>query len=272
MALLAFFKRPPPPPTFVETPPPPTSSSRREKEKKWLASVSPKVGSNAAAAKAPTGSSAREEGRARVDGERQLGQSMGQPQGADKALRPMSSSASLRSTGTGKSRRSFWGGKARASAVVAPTFVSPSSGVEGAPRRHADAQYSPSLLASPKSTHSTSTANANVRDSRVPPTSSFIATTPSRPSRAPGLPTIVPSPTGHDPTTKSLATRLQELATSNADGLLDDNEYRMLRGQLFLKYASGSGDDVLALSQGVESVPRLGDGVSKLAGGEGARR
>ncbi|KAL8276273.1 hypothetical protein RQP46_011347 [Phenoliferia psychrophenolica] len=188
---------------------------------------------------------------------------MGQPQGADKALRPMSSSASLRSTGTGKSRRSFWGGKARASAVVAPTFVSPSSGVEGAPRRHADAQYSPSLLASPKSNHSTSTANANVRDSRVPPTSSFIATTPSRPSRAPALPTIVPSPTGHDPTTKSLATRLQELATSNADGLLDDNEYRMLRGQLFLKYASGSGDEVLALSEGAESVPRLGDDASR---------
>ncbi|KAI5478719.1 hypothetical protein MNV49_004644 [Pseudohyphozyma bogoriensis] len=52
-----------------------------------------------------------------------------------------------------------------------------------------------------------------------------------------------------------------ELAVANADGLVDDQEYRMLRGQLFERYASqtarSSADPSSALGEGKESVPRL---------------
>ncbi|EIN12706.1 hypothetical protein PUNSTDRAFT_118426 [Punctularia strigosozonata HHB-11173 SS5] len=43
-----------------------------------------------------------------------------------------------------------------------------------------------------------------------------------------------------DPITLTLAQRLSELATANAEGLLDDDEYRLLRQNLFERFASGS--------------------------------
>jgi hypothetical protein len=42
--------------------------------------------------------------------------------------------------------------------------------------------------------------------------------------------------------TKTLAERLQELAVANDEGLIDDEEYRVLRQNLFEKYAGGTGD------------------------------
>jgi hypothetical protein len=42
--------------------------------------------------------------------------------------------------------------------------------------------------------------------------------------------------------TKTLAERLQDLAVANDEGLIDDEEYRVLRQNLFEKYAGGTGD------------------------------
>lgn len=66
----------------------------------------------------------------------------------------------------------------------------------------------------------------------------------------------------------TLAQRLQELAVATADGLLDEDEYRILRGQLFessaaaAASASGTGGgaawpDLQRLSEGTLAVPSL---------------
>ncbi|GAA5865553.1 hypothetical protein JCM1840_001440 [Sporobolomyces johnsonii] len=68
-----------------------------------------------------------------------------------------------------------------------------------------------------------------------------------------------PTPATPDPT-KSLAIRLQELAVAHADGLLDDDEYRMLRQQLFeshVKAAKGEEQGIAKLGEGSLAVPRL---------------
>ncbi|GAA5896272.1 hypothetical protein JCM5296_002932 [Sporobolomyces johnsonii] len=67
------------------------------------------------------------------------------------------------------------------------------------------------------------------------------------------------TPATPDPT-KSLAIRLQELAVAHADGLLDDDEYRMLRQQLFeshVKAAKGEEQGIAKLGEGSLAVPRL---------------
>ncbi|GAA5981327.1 hypothetical protein JCM5350_004366 [Sporobolomyces pararoseus] len=63
--------------------------------------------------------------------------------------------------------------------------------------------------------------------------------------------------------TKNLATRLQELAIANADGLLDEDEYRILRQQVFETHSSRARSDnqvdssMIKLSEGAVAVPRL---------------
>ncbi|KAF9489540.1 hypothetical protein BDN71DRAFT_1512010 [Pleurotus eryngii] len=55
-------------------------------------------------------------------------------------------------------------------------------------------------------------------------------------------PKIIPTESPHktDAVTVTLAQRLDELAKANSDGLLNDEEYRLLRQDLFQRFASGS--------------------------------
>lgn len=69
----------------------------------------------------------------------------------------------------------------------------------------------------------------------------------------------VANDSGTDSTTKSLATRLQELAISHADGLLDEEEYRLLRTELFQRYAAKAAEPSLPVetpSLSTLSTPR----------------
>ncbi|GAA5965937.1 hypothetical protein JCM21900_005703 [Sporobolomyces salmonicolor] len=92
-----------------------------------------------------------------------------------------------------------------------------------------------------------------------PPLSAGTSYLPA-PSQSPApAPSPPPSPATPDPT-KSLAIRLQELAVAHADGLLDEDEYRMLRQQLFeshVKAAKGEEQGIAKLGEGSVAVPRL---------------
>ncbi|KZP01350.1 hypothetical protein CALVIDRAFT_532965 [Calocera viscosa TUFC12733] len=57
---------------------------------------------------------------------------------------------------------------------------------------------------------------------------------------APGPVARSAPPVAADPVTRTLASRLNELATSHADGLISENEYRILRQDIFERYGSGS--------------------------------
>ncbi|KAK7682433.1 hypothetical protein QCA50_014638 [Cerrena zonata] len=105
-------------------------------------------------------------------------------------------------------------------------------------------------------THVTATSSngshAHVPTSAHPHAASSIHPSPSRPSissistspraRPVNANTMHASPsrTSTDAITLTLAQRLQELATANADGLLNDDEYRLLRQDLFDRLAGGS--------------------------------
>jgi hypothetical protein len=60
-----------------------------------------------------------------------------------------------------------------------------------------------------------------------------------------------------DATTKTLAERLQELAVAHEDGLIDGEEYRVLRQSLFEKYASGANQDGTGSSRGDVGVAAI---------------
>ncbi|GAA5906093.1 uncharacterized protein JCM6883_002548 [Sporobolomyces salmoneus] len=86
----------------------------------------------------------------------------------------------------------------------------------------------------------------------------------SNPTLSPSLATSSPEidhsrPTRTNQETKTLATRLQELAIANADGLLDDEEYRLLRRQVFETHSSKNQAEtsMTRLSEGTEAVPRF---------------
>lgn len=142
------------------------------------------------------------------------------------SLRPQPSSASLKSSAT---RRSFFGIKGKSSTEPA---------AEDQDRRRPTSTYAASAP-----------SHLGASRSHSPP---------------PPLPPSLPPPTTTDTTTKSLATRLQELSIANADGLLDDEEYRMLRTRLFETYATGAAggdqENKSLLVEGREAVPRLGGG------------
>ncbi|GAA5917801.1 hypothetical protein JCM6882_004550 [Rhodosporidiobolus microsporus] len=233
---------PPPPPTLVEPPPPP--SARRAKERSWLATISGKasgkssskvdrgVGHVVVAAAAPaasTGSGGRDKGKGREQDEGYAGPAGG-------------GAPSLRS------RRSFRiGGSKNRDKDPPPPSVHLNN------NHRVSVDYSsrrPSSSAPPLSS---------------PPLSSSSL---SPPLLAPPSPPVPPSP-NHLPTTLNLAARLQELAVANADGLLDDEEYRVLRAQLFEssvgKGAGGRGaggeglleEQVRVAGEGGLAVPRL---------------
>ncbi|KZT56352.1 hypothetical protein CALCODRAFT_319632 [Calocera cornea HHB12733] len=71
------------------------------------------------------------------------------------------------------------------------------------------------------------------------------------PSPEPGPPARPAPPAAADPVTRTLASRLNELATSHADGLISDDAYRILRQEIFERYGSASqaGPSRLSASQ-----------------------
>ncbi|THH20563.1 hypothetical protein EW146_g837 [Bondarzewia mesenterica] len=83
-----------------------------------------------------------------------------------------------------------------------------------------------------------STPRTSSRMEHTPPFSSSLR---PRPPNTTGANTHTPSPRAStDAITVMLAQRLNELATANAEGLLDDDEYRLLRQSLFERLANNS--------------------------------
>ncbi|KAK4703198.1 hypothetical protein P7C70_g3023, partial [Phenoliferia sp. Uapishka_3] len=246
--MLSFFKQRPNP-TIKEPAFAPPASSRREKEQRWLASIG----------RAGTGADARSAGRS--GGMSEAGTSdtvrlgLGVSDGS-RELKSVGSSASLKSTGTSKSRRSFWGGKDRATAQAPiPTFDGLTNGFD--PPR----QSSPFPTTPPKFSLSPSRSDAErnlspPRNAAQP--SSHLSLSGRQSDGQQATVSVKHTATRPDPNTKSLASRLQELSNSNADGLLGDDEYRMLRTQLFEVYASASIQDTVDPGQVTEGFPRLG--------------
>ncbi|KAH6912770.1 hypothetical protein BKA70DRAFT_1264888 [Coprinopsis sp. MPI-PUGE-AT-0042] len=75
--------------------------------------------------------------------------------------------------------------------------------------------------------------------------SSASRSVPSTPTKRPGdasriAPASTPKKQAADGVTATLATRLNELAVANAEGLLTDDEYRLLRQSLFDRFASAT--------------------------------
>ncbi|GAA6013734.1 hypothetical protein JCM11491_005079 [Sporobolomyces phaffii] len=109
---------------------------------------------------------------------------------------------------------------------------------------------------------------------RSTPSSSSSPSSTSNPAFSPALTASTENdttkPTKHLET-GNLATRLQELAIANADGLLDDDEYRLLRQQVFETHSNRQhrrhqhDADIVKLSQGTVAVPRLNDNVTSSA-------
>ena len=101
-----------------------------------------------------------------------------------------------------------------------------------------------------------------------PSTTSSPAST-TTPVFSPSFSPTLTASTEHEPSpststaTVTLASRLQELAVANADGLLDESEYRILRQQLFANHTKGDGGqkqveiNTVKLSEGSLAVPRL---------------
>ncbi|CAL1713387.1 unnamed protein product [Somion occarium] len=76
--------------------------------------------------------------------------------------------------------------------------------------------------------------------STMRPTASRLPSSPSSPRTRPINNMTTTSRPSTDAITLTLAQRLQELATANAEGLLSDDEYRLLRQDLFDRLAGGS--------------------------------
>lgn len=222
--MLSFFRRGGQnTPTIAEPAQLPPPSARREKEQRWLASISSKD----KPASPHTFSSAQAQAQTQAP--------LTLPAATTRGLSATSSSVSLRSTGTTKSRRSFFGRASRTKSSPQLAGLA-QDGIDSSPR----SRLPPPL---PSSSTPTLLSHRTTRVSNVP------HVPPSTPASAPSS---APSPT-----TASLASRLQELAVSHSDGLLNDEEYRALRTGLFERYASGGGEGPVSLSQGTEEVPRL---------------
>lgn len=245
--MLSFFRRGPPPAIHEPLPPPPSRAARIEKEKRWYDSISGKGG------------------KAEVDKGRAVDKEREKEAARERKLKTKTSSSSLRSSATRKS--SFFSNPllGKSSPHLLPSSSPDPAlhlGVNGAPRSIASSTGRGSaFFRSRKTTTDDSTGlilpspRAAYAASAPPPRtkkdSSFTTTPP--------LPSQLPTPQT-DVSTQYLATRLQELAVANSDGLLDDEEYRMLRTQLFERYAkvgpgaSGTGE---MLGEGNEEVPIL---------------
>ncbi|GAA5929663.1 hypothetical protein JCM3775_006513 [Rhodotorula graminis] len=215
-----------PPPQIHEPPPaPPPASARREKEGRWLRSIG-RAGGKAA------GSTAHEDAAAGA------GDGLDGVRASAPSVRSARSSGSFRrlfgSDGAGSrsaSRDARDGARLRdadrAGAEGAGSLAPPSSTASRGRRGDRSARQAPH----PSSSSSSSFASADAR------------------------------PGGQDKPV-SLAQRLQELAVANADGLLDEDEYRILRGQLFeASVAVGQGGAGAAATGPTSSTPNLGEGL-----------
>ncbi|KAJ8691117.1 hypothetical protein PTI98_010716 [Pleurotus ostreatus] len=109
-------------------------------------------------------------------------------------------------------------------------------------REEPDASFStapsPAQALSPLTRRPTTAKHANR------PATTYENTVATRPLPSTTLrtPKIIPTESPHktDAVTVTLAQRLDELAKANSDGLLNDEEYRLLRQDLFQRFASGS--------------------------------
>ncbi|ORY81215.1 hypothetical protein BCR35DRAFT_86668 [Leucosporidium creatinivorum] len=227
--MLAFFRRTPSAApdsnSNRDARPPPSPGKRQQKEKAWLSSISAKSSSSASSTTPPASTRNTTSRR----GDKATPNVAQQGLKPAPSLRPQPSSTSLKSSAT---RRSFFSNPLKGKAPA-------ESATEDHERRRPPSTYA---------------ASAPSRSGGVPRSH----------SPPPPLPPSLPPPTTTDTTTKSLATRLQELSIANADGLLDDEEYRMLRTRLFETYAAGAAggdqENKSLLVEGKEAVPRLGGG------------
>ncbi|GAA5904281.1 hypothetical protein JCM8208_006824 [Rhodotorula glutinis] len=212
----------PPPQIHEPPPPPPPASARREKEGRWLRSIG-RAGSQAAGSKAHEGAAGG---------------------GTERTGSPRASAPSVRSSrSTSSFRRLFGGDGARSRSA------SRDARDDGPPREASQAAADGAgSLAPPLASSSRSR-----RPARPPPHASSSSTSSFASADA--------LPGGQDPPV-SLAQRLQELAVANADGLLDEDEYRILRGQLFeTSVAVGTGGAGSAAAGPASSTPNLGEGL-----------
>ncbi|BGP51785.1 hypothetical protein JCM10450v2_007741 [Rhodotorula kratochvilovae] len=226
--MLSRLRRAPaaPPPAIHEPPaPPPPPSARREKESRWLASIGLKGGRGAG----------RDRDRER-DKEKEGG------------------SAAAPSVRSAKSARSFrfglggGGGRAR-------------SGRKGAVAHGVTLSASRATPALPSNAGGDARERAGTALMETGRRASSSAPPLSAPhASSSALESAQPQPRQRDATV-SLAQRLQELAIANADGLLDEDEYRILRGQLFVSGAGAADgaeeEEVARLAKGTLAVPSL---------------
>ncbi|GAA5830012.1 hypothetical protein JCM11251_006844 [Rhodosporidiobolus azoricus] len=120
----------------------------------------------------------------------------------------------------------------------------------------------PTAINNKRSSISSSYTNTRRPPSSAPPLSS--ASFSPQSLHPPSTP-VPASPSPTHATTVNLAQCLQELAVANADGLLDDEEYRVLRAQVFESTMGGGGggqvgqvdEQVRKAGEGGLAVPRL---------------
>ncbi|GAA6020587.1 hypothetical protein JCM10207_008677 [Rhodosporidiobolus poonsookiae] len=210
------------PPPIINEPPPP-AASRREKERSWLASIARRDGK-------------KDRGIGHTVPPARRGSANGADDSAPTATEKLEDGAAgTRGAPSIRSRRSFriGGGKGKDRTH------------DGATSRAAQAK-SVTSSGPPQENDCRQSVDRRRPSSSAPPATSSSAYLSPSPAPAP---------------TQNLAQRLQELAVANADGLLDEDEYRMLRTQLFESLATSgdrevSGSSVLA--EGSLAVPRLG--------------
>ncbi|BGP43568.1 hypothetical protein JCM10449v2_007609 [Rhodotorula kratochvilovae] len=225
--MLSRLRRAPAAPPAIHEPPapPPPAAARREKESRWLASIGLKGGRGAG----------RDRDRER-DKEKEGG------------------SAAAPSVRSAKSARSFrfglggGGGRAR-------------SGRKGAVAHGVTLSASRATLALPSNAGGDARERAGTALMETGRRASSSAPPLSAPhASSSALESAQPQPRQRDATV-SLAQRLQELAIANADGLLDEDEYRILRGQLFVSGAGAADgaeeEEVARLAKGTLAVPSL---------------
>jgi len=184
---------------------PPSAQQRRDKEQRWFNNLKPTSNSNSTQTTPQRNATNHKPAPARSGDS--LHYSPG-PVGAAEAWNPPSG-ASLKSRGS----RLFQLG----------------SSPQNQPDRYKHSSE-PNILPTKPAAYAASAPNPNARGGRTSPP-------PPLPHQTNEPP---PPPPTTDSNTKSLATRLQELATSHSDGLLDDEEYRLLRTELFDRYAAKS--------------------------------
>ncbi|GAA5958334.1 hypothetical protein JCM3765_004796 [Sporobolomyces pararoseus] len=232
-----FFRRAVATPTVKEPPAsPPPAAARLEKERKWMSTVSNK---EKAGIRGPVSRDDREQARQREN-------STGRNNVAEFA-----------GEGAGNEGRMF--GK----------WLNTSKRDERAPESSQASIRSKKSFFKSKNSQSTTTNDHQARS--VPSSSSSPSpSSSSNPALSPAFASSFAPATGTEsiksstrPETKNLATRLQELAIANADGLLDDDEYRILRQQVFETHSSRTQSNtqvessVIKLSEGAVAVPRL---------------